>query len=197
MTEAKVNREIFSVSIPKHDALDHMLSNHALPRVLRIGAWVWQLIHNCRNQARNRMMGPISTEEIQHQELWWIKRAQNSANQQPKFQADKLQFNLQYNDKQVLECRRRIIEEYATYLPDEHPFTPKLVFNAHLATLNGGIGLTIPKVREKYWVPRLRRLVKKLRGSCYGCKSFDQEHTKHHRRQIYPKAEHKVPDPSK
>lgn len=35
--------------------------------------------------------GPISNEEIQHQELWWIKRAQNSAHQQPNFQADKLQ----------------------------------------------------------------------------------------------------------
>ena len=28
------------------------------------------------------------------------------------------------------------------------------------------------KVREKYWVPRLRRLAKKLRSSCYGCKRF-------------------------
>ena len=197
MAEAKVKRAIFSVAIPKHDALDHMLSNHALPRVLRIGTWVWRFIHNCRNQARNRTTGPISTEEIQHQELWWIKRAQNSAHQQPNFQADKLQLNLQYNDKQVLECRGRIIGEYPIYLPDDHPFTAKLVFNAHVATLHGGIGLTMPKVREKYWVPRQRRLVKKLRGSCYGCKSFEQEHTKHHRREIYPKAEHKVPDPSK
>ena len=69
MAEAKVNREIFFVVIPKHDALDHMLHNHALPRVLRIGAWVWRFIHNCRNQARTRTMGPISTEEIQHCEL--------------------------------------------------------------------------------------------------------------------------------
>ena len=94
--EAKVNREIFSVAIPKDDALDHMLSSHTLPRV---GAWVWWFIHNCRNQARNRTTGPISTEEIQHQELWWIKRAQNSAHQQPNFQVDKPQLNLQYNDK--------------------------------------------------------------------------------------------------
>ena len=172
MAEAKVNREIFSVAIPKDDALDHMLSSHALPRVLRVGAWVWRFIRNCRNQARNRTTGPISTEEIQHQELWWIKRAQNSAHQQPNFQADKLQLNLQYNDERVLECRGRIMGEYPIYLPDDHPFTAKLVFNAHLATLHGGIGLTMAKVREKYWVPRLRRLVKKLRGSCYGCKRF-------------------------
>ena len=29
-----------------------MLSNHALPKVLRIGAWGWRFICNCRNQAR-------------------------------------------------------------------------------------------------------------------------------------------------
>ena len=62
--------------------------------------------------------------------------------------------------------------EYPIYLPDDHPFTAKLVFNAHLLTLHGGVGLTMAKVREKYWVPRLRRLVKKLRGSCHGCKRF-------------------------
>lgn len=57
-------------------------------------------------------------------------------------------------------------------LPDNHPFTAKLVFKAHLSTLHGGVGLAMAKVREKYWVPRLRRLVKKLRGSCHGCIRF-------------------------
>ena len=28
------------------------------------------------------------------------------------------------------------------------------------------------KVRNRYWVPRLRRLTKKLVRSCYGCKRF-------------------------
>ena len=62
--------------------------------------------------------------------------------------------------------------DFPIYLPDDHPFTAKLVFNAHLVTLHGGVGLTMAKVREKYWVPRLGRLVKKLRGSCDGCKRF-------------------------
>ena len=62
--------------------------------------------------------------------------------------------------------------EYPIYLPDNHPFTAKLVFNAHLSTLHGEVGLTMAKVHKKYWVPWLRRLVKKLRGSCYGCIRF-------------------------
>ena len=53
-----------------------------------------------------------------------------------------------------------------------HPFTRKLVHQAHLTTLHGGVRLTMAKVRTLYWVPRLRRLVKKVRGSCWGCKRF-------------------------
>jgi len=46
MAEARVKQEIFSVAIPKHDAFDQVLSNHALPRVLRIGAWLWRFFCN-------------------------------------------------------------------------------------------------------------------------------------------------------
>ena len=41
-----------------------------------------------------------------------------------------------------------------------------------MTTLHGGIGLTMAKVREKYWVPRLRKLAKKILRKCWGCKKF-------------------------
>ena len=43
---------------------------------------------------------------------------------------------------------------------------------SHQATLHGGVGLTLTKVRERYWVPRLRWLAKKVIKKCYGCKRF-------------------------
>jgi len=172
MAEAKVKWEALSIAIPTGDALDQVLNSHPLPRVLQIGVWVWRFIHNCQVQPRNWKNGPISTDEMQCQELWWIKQAQQSAQQQANFQADKRQLNLQENDQQVLERRGHIMGEYPIYLPDNHPFTAKLVFKVHLPTLHGGVGLTMAKVCEKYWVPRLRRLVKKFRGSCHGCIRF-------------------------
>lgn len=42
----------------------------------------------------------------------------------------------------------------------------------HCETLYGGVGLTMAAVREKYWVPRLRRMVKKIMKECWGCKRF-------------------------
>ena len=62
--------------------------------------------------------------------------------------------NLQPNDQLILERRGRIQGEYPTYLPDSHPYTYKLVQQAHLTTLHGGVALTMAKVREAYWVPR-------------------------------------------
>lgn len=83
MAEVNVKREILSIVIPKNDALDQVLGNHALPKALRIGVCMGRFIHNCRNQAINRMTGPISTKEIHHQEPWSIKQAQQSSDQQP------------------------------------------------------------------------------------------------------------------
>jgi hypothetical protein len=58
------------------------------------------------------------------------------------------------------------------YLPDSHPFTAKVVFQAHIATIHRGIVITMAKVRERSWVPRLRRLTKKIMRTCHGCKRF-------------------------
>ena len=43
---------------------------------------------------------------------------------------------------------------------------------AHRQTLHGRVDLTMTKIREKYWIPRLCQLIKKIRRSCFGCKRF-------------------------
>ena len=58
------------------------------------------------------------------------------------------------------------------YLPDTAVYTEKFVEEAHESTLHGGTQLTMAKVRERHWVPRLRRLVKRIVKKCPGCKRF-------------------------
>ena len=62
--------------------------------------------------------------------------------------------------------------QFPIYLPDMHRYTLKLVEDAHHCTLHGGVGLTMARVRESYWVPRLRRVTKKVIMQCYGCHQF-------------------------
>ena len=58
------------------------------------------------------------------------------------------------------------------YIPRNHPFARKVVERAHHSTLHGGVGMTMAKFRELYWIPRLRQLVKRVRTECWGCKRF-------------------------
>ena len=65
--------------------------------------------------------------------------------------------------------------DYPIYVPDSHQFANKLVAQARQNTLYGGVGLTMVKVWEEYWVPRLRRLSKKVVKHCHGCRCFNAQ----------------------
>ena len=85
---------------------------------------------------------------------------------------DRLQLNLQLNQDRLLECRGRLQGNYPIYVPDRTIFAEKLIQHAHKATLLGGVGLTMAKVREQYWIPRLRQQVKRIIKRCHSCKRF-------------------------
>ena len=66
----------------------------------------------------------------------------------------------------------RIIGEYPIYLPKQSLLTERVVQRAHVETIHGGVGLTMAKVRNRYWVPKLRQMTKRVLRACHGCKRF-------------------------
>ena len=46
------------------------------------------------------------------------------------------------------------------------------MIHSHIHTLHGGVGLTMANVIERYWVPRLKSMIKRVIKRCYGCKRF-------------------------
>ena len=58
------------------------------------------------------------------------------------------------------------------YLHDSVLLAAKVVQRAHVITLHGGVSLTMANVREKYWIPRLQKLTKRVVRNCSGCKRF-------------------------
>ena len=101
-----------------------------------------------------------------------FKRVQVRATADGRYKDDLLQLNLQANCDGVQECWGRVQGHYPIYLPDGQRYMEKLVAQSHLATLHGGVGSTMAKVGEYYWVPQLRRLTKKIVKSCHGCRRF-------------------------
>ena len=154
------------------DQFEELLNKFALPKVLRICAWINRFVKNCKVSCENRETGPLTSGEIEDSELWWIKRTQNEAKEDPEFEDIRQRLNVQLNENEVLECRGRIEGDYPVYLPRDSIFAKKVVEREHLITLHGGVAMTIAKVRERFWIPKLRRLVKRVRKSCHGCVRF-------------------------
>ena len=170
--EAKASKQIFALAVESNDVMDELLLRSSLWRTLRVGAWVARFLRNSKSPRNQRIKGPLTTEEINKQRLFWEKKTQKQWKGSDQFQEDQLRLNLQPNRKEVLECRGRIQGNYPVYLPDSALYTLKFVQHAHEITLHGGVGLTMAKVRESHWIPRLRKLVKRVIKQCYGCKRF-------------------------
>ena len=83
-----------------------------------------------------------------------------------------MRLNLQKNGEGLYECRGRIQGSYTTYLPPSAVLSEKLIQDAHTLTLHEGVGLTMAFIQCDYWIPRLRRLTKKVIRGCFGCKKF-------------------------
>ena len=169
----KAVKQVSCFAVEQHAEMRTLLSNTTVWRTLRVGAWISRFIYNAkRKKLSERRKGPLTTEEIEAQRTCWEKRVQSQHSGSNKFKDDKLRLNLQPNDKGVLVCKGRIQGDYPIYLPDTSTYAQRIVEEAHKSTLHGGVGLTMAKVRERHWIPRLRRLAKRVTKSCSGCKRF-------------------------
>lgn len=166
--EAKATKELFARAEATNDPLDEILAKFTLTKAMRVSAWVARFARNIRLPKQERDSGPLTTQEMRDQHTTWTKRAQ--ANHETSEDEERL--GLQVNDQGLLECRGRLQGHYPIYLPDQHPYTLKLVEDAHQRTLHGGVGLTMARVRQNHWIPRLRRLAKRVIKQCYGCRRF-------------------------
>ena len=170
--EAKLIKEVLAVAVTTKKDLDQLMEKWDLWKTIRVCSWMTRFIRNCRVKRQQRTSGPITTEETNRQIEFWVRDTQVRCQDTNKFQEDQLRLNLQKNENGLYECRGRIQGDYPLYLPDDSLFTTKLVMHAHTQTLHGGVGLTMAKIRELYWIPRLRRLTKQVIRSCHGCKRF-------------------------
>lgn len=152
-SEKKVQQELFAAAVEADDCLDQMLNKFGLRKAMRIFAWALRLIHNSRHPSEKNT-GPLRTDEITGH-LLLIKHAQQQGQKSIKFIQDKNQLNLQVNSEGILVCCGRIQGESPIYLPDNSTLATHIVDHAHVCTLHGGVSMTMAKVRERYWVPRL------------------------------------------
>jgi hypothetical protein len=74
------------------DEFDDLLAKFSLTKAIRVIAWVHRFVFNCRAGMENRRKGPLITEEINNEHVFWVKRAQSYQNDQAT--EDKLPLNV-------------------------------------------------------------------------------------------------------
>ena len=170
--EAKVVREALFVTKTEDDVMNETLEKHSYWKAIGIVALIASFLSNCKAKGAKKKSGHLTTEETETHVERWIYRVESRFAATDKYQKDGPRLNLQKNEQGFLECRSRIQGNYPIYLPDDDLFSEKLVARAHENTLHGEVSLTMAKVREKYCVPRLRRLTKRVIKTCNGGKRF-------------------------
>ena len=148
-----------------------VLEKHSYWKAMSITAWIARFLFNLRTHPTERRRGVLTTEEIQEQVNWWIKKEQLRHDDTEQVEEDKHRLNLEENELGLV-CKGRIQGEYPTYVPPTSKLAEKIVMHEHVCTLHGGVGMTMAAVRKRYLIPRLRQLTKKVRRNCNGCKRF-------------------------
>ncbi len=104
----------------------------------------------------------MTTKEINDAETYWIKVAQDEETKDGNHSAIASKLELETDEKGVLRCKGWLI-------PGNNRLSSLVVRDAHERTLHGGLGLTMAKIRRKWWIEKLRSLVKTVIHKCNTC----------------------------
>ena len=62
--------------------------------------------------------------------------------------------------------------KFPCLLPKKHPLTTLIVHHTHKILLNTGVYATVMSLREKYWIPSARQVVRSLLRKCVTCRKI-------------------------
>ena len=174
--EIRESQETEAERLPKKERLLHtkeettsakevkeLLEKYKLWKTLRITAFILRFVTNCRR--KKKQTGMLTTEEIESAERFWIKEAQ----QVEEIQSD---VPLKKDQQGIWRCDGRVPDYHPIFLPRSHTFVKLLIEQTHGRMLHGGVSVTMSCIRERFWIPKLRTLVKKVIHNCNKCKRF-------------------------
>ena len=147
----------------ENDSLDGLLERGKLWKTLRITAYMRRFVNNCRG--KEKQSGLLTTKEIEAAEKMWIKRVQQS-------EPLKCDVDLKQDSAGIWRCIGRVPDYNPIFLPRRHRYTTLLIQQYHRRLLHGGVSITMCNIRERFWIPKVRALVKKVVHECSHCKKF-------------------------
>ena len=152
-------------------------------RLLRVTAYVNRFIENCKTQEKKT--GSLDVREIRTASLIWIRDAQerhytevledlNSGRRKHNLVK---QLKLYKDEEDLIRCEGRIhnapLEDSAKFpllIPAKDRLTNLIVSDAHVTHLHAGLSNTIMLLRQTYWIPTIRQVVRSILHKCVVCR---------------------------
>jgi len=171
---------------------DELLRFSSFSRLLRVTAWCRRWLHRRKSKGSptaepDSVLGEsLSTAELEDARLQWIRQIQAE-----KFKADLIALRQGRNLSKSSQLNRltpfldpqgllrvggrlkhallAYDERHPIILPNKSHFTRLVVDACHLRSLHGGVQLTLGLLRQQYWIPRGRAVVKQRIHQCVTC----------------------------
>ncbi|XP_063901935.1 uncharacterized protein LOC135121564 [Zophobas morio] len=153
----------------------------------RVVSWVLRFINNCKNPNSKNLANHLLTEELQNSKFTIARQLQKTAFQneynclQQNQAIDKksrlLSLNIFFDEtNQLIRVGGRLKKSSLSYdikhpilLPKGHHITKTLVQYEHEKQLHAGLQGTLASIRQIFWIPAARTVVRGVLHKCFNC----------------------------
>ena len=146
-------------------------------KLLRVTARILKFYSKFPKPSFKSATQELTPEDIKNAEIFWIKEIQqNMRNDIEDGKYNRLcpttrKDGIYVVSSRIAKLQTNYSDNEVILLPYDHPFSRLYVAQTH-ARGHHGILTTASKVRTKYWIPKLLKLVKSIKFSCIICKKL-------------------------
>ncbi|UYV69062.1 hypothetical protein LAZ67_6002216 [Cordylochernes scorpioides] len=186
LSEQRIKTNLFA---KKNISYPFITRYSSLNKLKRITGWIFRFFYNCRKLLKREKSGALSIEEIEtsfnriircaQQEDYYIDLKQLEAFQPLSGKSPLIKLNPFLDKGGLLRVGGRLNnallsfdQKHPIILPKAHYNTQLVIRHYHERLLHAGVQLTLSAIREKYWIPSGRCLVKQILFKCIKCARF-------------------------
>ena len=160
---------LYSIDVANQIEIDILLERKTLKGTKRILGWCMRFISNCKAKGSRdkKKWGPLTTEEIENADEKLIRNIQQSINLESK---EAQELGLSLCDDKVIRCFGRLPDHQPIFIPKQSLYAVRVGEEVHRQVGHKGVNMMMAKIREKFWIPTLRAILKKIKGRCESCK---------------------------
>ena len=158
-------------------------------KLKRVTAWVRRFSINCRQTKFNRVISPLTTEELKDAENYWIKFIQDTQFAKEK-QIIKARnplpstsplrsLNPLIDESGLLRVggRKQLSQmsyqsQHPVILHGKHPLTHLIIQAEHLRLLHGGLTLLAASLSCRYHIIGGRKVIRSVARKCLTCRKY-------------------------